>query len=43
MLTGRFRSPEDFPADDMRRGMPQFQGENFKVNLEIVDKIVSPA
>jgi len=41
MLTGRYRSPEDFPADDFRRGIPQFQGENFKINLEIVDKLVS--
>lgn len=43
MLTGRYRSPEDFPADDFRRGIPQFQGENFKINLEIVDKLAAIA
>jgi hypothetical protein len=42
MLTGRYRSPEDIPADDVRKRSPQFQGDNFKINLEIVDKLVSP-
>src|SRR5207253_1882605 len=28
-LTGSFKSPEDFPADDYRRRSPRFQGENF--------------
>ena len=28
-LTGQFRSPEDFAADDFRRHSPRFQGENF--------------
>lgn len=42
MLTGRYRSPEDIPADDVRKKNPQFQGDNFKINLEIVDKLVSP-
>lgn len=32
-LTGAFKSPYDFPADDFRRYSPRFQGENFYRNL----------
>ena len=32
-LTGRFKSPDDFPDDDFRRHHPRFQGENFDRNL----------
>lgn len=39
LLTGRIRSIDDFPADDFRRHSPYFQGDNFNVNLEIVDKL----
>jgi len=35
-LTGRFRHPEDLPADDYRRNSPRFQGENFHKNLDLV-------
>jgi aryl-alcohol dehydrogenase-like predicted oxidoreductase len=38
-LTGRFRSPDDFAADDYRRLSPRFQGENFAKNLELVERI----
>jgi aryl-alcohol dehydrogenase-like predicted oxidoreductase len=38
-LTGAIKSPEDFDADDYRRNNPRFQGENFKRNLELVDKV----
>ena len=38
-LSGRFRSPEDFAEDDFRRHHPRFQGENFRRNLELVDRI----
>jgi len=38
-LTGRFRRPEDLPADDVRRSHPRFQGENFQKNLQLVDRI----
>jgi aryl-alcohol dehydrogenase-like predicted oxidoreductase len=38
-LTGRFRSPDDFAADDYRRHSPRFQGENFSKNLELVGRI----
>jgi aryl-alcohol dehydrogenase-like predicted oxidoreductase len=38
-LTGRYRSIDDFAADDWRRNNPRFQGENFKKNLELVAKV----
>jgi aryl-alcohol dehydrogenase-like predicted oxidoreductase len=38
-LTGRFRSFEDFPADDYRRNSPRFQGENFQKNLDLVHRV----
>jgi len=42
-LTGAFRSPEDFAADDWRRSNPRFQGENFRRNLALVEKVRSLA
>ena len=38
-LTGTFKTPDDFPDDDYRRNSPRFQGENFKKNLALVDKV----
>jgi len=38
-LTGRFKSPDDFDADDYRRNSPRFQAENFDKNLALVKKI----
>ena len=38
-LTGAIRSPDDFDADDFRRNNPRFQGENFALNLALVDKV----
>jgi len=38
-LTGAFKSPDDFDADDYRRLSPRFQGENFTRNLELVEKV----
>ncbi|KAF4964707.1 hypothetical protein FSARC_7414 [Fusarium sarcochroum] len=38
ILTGRFRSIDDFEEGDSRRDLSRFQGENFKKNLVIVDK-----
>jgi aryl-alcohol dehydrogenase-like predicted oxidoreductase len=38
-LTGRFKSPDDFPEGDFRRSNPRFQGENFRRNLELVDRV----
>ncbi len=38
-LSGKYRSIEDFDADDYRRNAPRFQGENFGKNLEVVKRI----
>jgi aryl-alcohol dehydrogenase-like predicted oxidoreductase len=38
-LSGRFRTPDDFPEDDFRRNHPRFQGENFRRNLELVERV----
>lgn len=38
-LTGAFQKPADFPANDLRRHLPRFQGENFKRNLQLVEKV----
>jgi aryl-alcohol dehydrogenase-like predicted oxidoreductase len=34
-----FKSPDDFAANDFRRTVPKFQGENFYKNKAIVDEI----
>ena len=38
-LTGAFKTPDDFSGDDYRRMSPRFQGENFKRNLALVEKV----
>ena len=38
-LTGQITSPDDFPAGDMRRTHPRFQGENFTRNLDLVAQV----
>lgn len=38
-LTGKFKTPDDLPADDYRRNSPRFQGENFQQNLNLVNLI----
>ncbi len=38
-LTGAITRPEDFADDDYRRHSPRFQGENFRRNLALVDKV----
>ena len=38
-LTGAYQSPDDFAPDDYRRHVPRFQGENFKKNLDVVNKV----
>ncbi len=38
-LTGRFRTFDDLPPDDYRRNTPRFQGDNFRKNLALVDKV----
>jgi len=38
-LTGQIRTPADFAEDDFRRNNPRFQGENFRKNLVLVEKV----
>jgi aryl-alcohol dehydrogenase-like predicted oxidoreductase len=38
-LTGQIRTPDDFAPDDFRRHNPRFQGENFRRNLDLVDRV----
>ncbi len=38
-LSGRIRSPEDLAEDDWRRKNPRFQGDNYRRNLELVDRV----
>jgi aryl-alcohol dehydrogenase-like predicted oxidoreductase len=38
-LSGRWKKPEDIPADDFRRNHPRFQGENFQKNLDLVARV----
>ncbi|MEZ0487280.1 aldo/keto reductase [Fibrella aquatica] len=42
-LSGDITSPDDFPADDFRRGIPRFQGEQFQKNIELVAAITAIA
>ena len=38
-LTGAIASPEDFAPDDYRRNAPRFQGDNFAMNLKLVEQV----
>jgi aryl-alcohol dehydrogenase-like predicted oxidoreductase len=38
-LTGQIKSIDDLEADDRRRMMPRFQGENFAKNLDLVARV----
>src|SRR5712672_1609099 len=38
-LTGQLKKFEDLPADDYRRNAPRFQGDNFRKNLELVERV----
>jgi aryl-alcohol dehydrogenase-like predicted oxidoreductase len=38
-LSGRFKSPSDFPEDDFRKNHPRFQGENFEKNIRLVREV----
>ncbi|KAL4864094.1 hypothetical protein BDV12DRAFT_176698 [Aspergillus spectabilis] len=39
MLTGQIKKYDDIPEDDMLRGYPRFQPENFDINLQLVAKV----
>ncbi|TCD08315.1 aldo/keto reductase [Pedobacter frigidisoli] len=38
-ISGDIKSPDDFAADDFRRTIPRFQGDNFYKNLELLKQI----
>ncbi len=38
-LSGAIRSIDDLEPDDFRRHNPRFQGDNFRRNLELVDRV----
>jgi aryl-alcohol dehydrogenase-like predicted oxidoreductase len=38
-LTGKIRETDSLAADDIRRDMPRFQGENLQKNLIIADRV----
>jgi len=42
-LAGRVKKFEDLAPNDFRRNSPRFQGENFKKNLELLDKVTALA
>ncbi|KAF5378942.1 hypothetical protein D9757_008712 [Collybiopsis confluens] len=39
LITGQYKSPDDFEKDDFRRTIPKYQAENFPKILDVVDKI----
>ncbi|KAJ8519581.1 hypothetical protein ONZ45_g3496 [Pleurotus djamor] len=43
MVSGRYRSPNDFEEDDARKWLPRFSPENFPKNLKIVDELQAVA
>jgi aryl-alcohol dehydrogenase-like predicted oxidoreductase len=42
-LTGQLKRFEDLAADDYRRMSPRFQGDNFRKNLDLVDRVAAIA
>ncbi|TRM64232.1 NADP-dependent oxidoreductase domain-containing protein [Schizophyllum amplum] len=38
MISGKYRSVDDFPEGDIRRLLPRFSAENFPKNLELMEK-----
>ena len=38
-LTGTYKNPDDIPEYDLRKHMPRFQGENFKKNFQLIEKL----
>ncbi|KAK4032597.1 NADP-dependent oxidoreductase domain-containing protein [Parachaetomium inaequale] len=39
MLTGRYKSADDFAEGDFRRLVPRFSGENFPRNMKLVEEL----
>ncbi len=42
-LSGDIQSPDHFPQDDFRKGIPKFQGEQFYKNIELVNEVKNMA
>jgi aryl-alcohol dehydrogenase-like predicted oxidoreductase len=42
-LSGKVRTLDGLPADDFRRGVPRFQGENLAANATLVDRLTAIA
>lgn len=38
-ISGAFQHPDDIPANDFRRYLPRFQGEQFYKNIELLNEI----
>ncbi|MFY7730958.1 MAG: aldo/keto reductase [Flavobacterium sp.] len=38
-ISGEIKSPDDFPENDFRRGIPKFQGEQFYKNMDLLAAI----
>jgi len=38
-LTGRYRSPEQLPADDFRRAQPRWRAGNFAANVRAFERL----
>ncbi|CAF1125153.1 unnamed protein product [Adineta steineri] len=43
MLTGQYKSPDDFEDNDYRRTFPRFSKESFPKNLQLVDQLAAIA
>ncbi len=43
ILTGQIKKFEDLEPNDFRRNSPRYQGENFRKNLELVERITAIA
>ncbi|KAF8837224.1 Aldo/keto reductase [Paxillus ammoniavirescens] len=41
LLTGRFKSPDDFDADDFRRNIPKYSKENFPQILKLAEELAN--
>jgi aryl-alcohol dehydrogenase-like predicted oxidoreductase len=39
LITGQYKSPDDFEEDDFRRTIPKYQAENFPKILDVVKRI----
>lgn len=38
-ISGDIKTPDDFPENDFRRGIPKFQGEQFYKNIELLNEL----